>query len=97
MSGLWAGHFCAQNSDYHPPGMQVAWHHQLGTGGLRDSWRAEGHRAQLAGAKKADGLLPSGNRRRDDQMSREEGSERPVLSPHWPGWWLLNCGSQEAP
>lgn len=28
---------------------------------------------------KADGPLPRGNRRRDDQMSREEGSERPVF------------------
>lgn len=37
-----SGHFCAQNSGSHPPGMQVAWHHQLGTGGLKDNWRQRG-------------------------------------------------------
>jgi len=45
---------------------------------------------------KADGPLPRGNRRRDDQMSREEGSERPVFyTLAWPV--ALSCGSQEAP
>lgn len=46
MSGA-LGHFCAQNSGSHLSGMQAAWHLQLGTGGLRDNWGAEGHRAQL--------------------------------------------------
>lgn len=77
----------------YPPGMQAAWPTSWGpvkrTGGQR------GTQPGSAGDEGRSGLLPRKNRsRRDDQMCREEGPQRPFSRA---SLWVVLSGSHTQP